>query len=476
MIKFKIHNSLTDKLEDFEPLEKKCIQFYICGPTVYDHSHLGHARYIICLDILRRIISNYFNYNINFCMNITDIDDKIIQKAAENNVSEKEISEKYEKEFFEDMKKLNVLYPSHVARVTDYIPEMINFITDLMDENFAYKAQDGIYFNSERYLKKHEKMPRWNLNYENKKTDFCLWKYKKSENEISWESIYGKGRPGWSLECSVLSKELLGKKIDIHSGGSDLAFPHHTNEILQSQACCDKDEVWCKTFLHIGTLSIDGLKMSKSLKNFTQTKDLLKECNSNVIRLLCLTTQYADKIHYNESLLLQCKKKDKEIQDWIFKSQTYINSKEHTKMNENDKKLLLELEICKENVNDSLCMNLNYVEAMLDISVLMKNSNIEMDKESVSKYSLHSVVNYILFMFNIFGLSYDNKQTHKISNRDDNKLLNILCEFRDDVKCHLKNNFSKKGFEICDKMRNQLIKENIQIVDTKNGSVCKFIK
>lgn len=301
-----VNNSLCNKKVEFVTCKgNKTINWYMCGPTVYDSPHLGHARTYLTFDIIRRILSNYFNYDVNLCMNITDIDDKIIKRSNEEKKNFNEFARHWENVFFQDMRSLNVMYPNYITRVSEYIPEIISFIKVILQKGYAYENNGSVYFDIEKYkegghmyakLVPQDKnknldelqeaegvLSKDNTNEKKNKGDFALWKASKKD-EPFWDSPWGKGRPGWHIECSVMNYSIFGKSLDIHSGGIDLKFPHHDNEIAQTEAH-DESKQWINYFLHTGHLKIEGLKMSKSLKNFKKISDFINLYSPNAFRL-----------------------------------------------------------------------------------------------------------------------------------------------------------------------------------------------
>ena len=290
----KVNNSLcNEKVEFLTKNGDRTINWYMCGPTVYDAAHLGHARTYLTFDIIRRILSNYFHYDVSLCMNITDIDDKIIQRSNEQKKNFAEFAKFWEDSFFKDMRALNIMYPNYITRVSEYIPEIISFIEEIIKKGYAYEKNGSVYFDIEEYKKGNHlyaklvpqdknqnldelqetegALSKDNTQEKKNKGDFALWKTSKKD-EPFWDSPWGKGRPGWHIECSVMSSSIFGDSLDIHSGGIDLKFPHHDNEIAQTEAHDDSKQ-WINYFLHTGHLKIEGLKMSKSLKNFKKITD-----------------------------------------------------------------------------------------------------------------------------------------------------------------------------------------------------------
>jgi cysteinyl-tRNA synthetase len=335
-------NSFTNQKDLFVPhkLDKNLVTWYMCGPTVYDHSHLGHAKTYICFDILRRIMTDYFGYNVRLCMNITDIDDKIIMRANQNNVQFSEISRAMETEFFKDCEALNIRLPTVITRVSEYVPEIIAFIQKIIDNGYAYESNGSVYFDVMGYANsdKHTYAKLEPTNFGNldllkegegaltadavtseKKNpqDFALWK-KSKEGEPSWESPWGSGRPGWHIECSAMAGAVFKEyPIDIHSGGCDLKFPHHDNEIAQSEAYYDCDN-WINNFWHTGHLHIAGKKMSKSLKNFTTIKQILEIYSARQMRFLFLIHQWDSLMNYSpETSFNEAVAKEKQFDEFF---------------------------------------------------------------------------------------------------------------------------------------------------------------
>ncbi|CAH1402002.1 unnamed protein product [Nezara viridula] len=302
-----VYDSGVRKKVEFCTVLPKTVLWYCCGPTVYDSAHLGHACSFMHFDIIRRIMEHYFGLNVIMVMNITDIDDKIINKANELQQPCQRISHHYEKEFFEDMHKLNILPPSITARVTDNIPEILDFINGIMDNGLAYATSDGsIYFNLGKYSGYGKFSPKQESDSSQQSKlgseDFALWKSSKS-GEPFWESPWGKGRPGWHIECSTIACKYLGHSIDIHSGGIDLKFPHHENEEAQ---CCARFGIpkWVNYWMHTGHLFSKGAeKMSKSLKNTVSIRDFLNSYTANVLRIFCLLIPYRNGVELRKETL-----------------------------------------------------------------------------------------------------------------------------------------------------------------------------
>ena len=311
-------NSLGNKKEKFTPINSKKIGMYVCGPTVYDNPHIGNARPLVIFDILFKVLKCKFGTKaINYVRNITDIDDKIIKASLEKKISISELTNKITKIFHDDCNYLNCEVPSHEPKATENISLMIEMISKLIKNNNAYESNQHVYFDVNKF-KDYGKLSNKNLDElisgarvevsENKKNpaDFVLWK-PSSENEPSWDSPWGKGRPGWHLECSVMSKKFLGDKFDIHGGGIDLIFPHHENEIAQSR-CANENETFANYWVHNGFITISSEKMSKSQGNVLTIDDLKNKVNGQVIRLALISAHYKQPLDWNEKLLSESEK------------------------------------------------------------------------------------------------------------------------------------------------------------------------
>jgi cysteinyl-tRNA synthetase len=310
-------NNLSNKKEKFVPINDKKIGMYVCGPTVYDDPHIGNARPLVIFDILFKVLKcKYGKSSINYVRNITDVDDKIIKSAQENNISIEELTKKIIKNFSEDCKFLNCETPSKQPRATDYIDLMIKMISELINKGFAYISNSHVYFEVNKF-KDYGKLSNKKLEdliagsrveiSENKKhpEDFVLWKPSIKE-EPFWSSPWGKGRPGWHLECSAMSKKFLGKEFDIHGGGIDLLFPHHENEIAQSR-CANDTKIFANYWIHNAFITISNEKMAKSQGNILKIKNFRNKINGQVLRLALLSAHYKQPLDWNDKLLLECK-------------------------------------------------------------------------------------------------------------------------------------------------------------------------
>ncbi len=303
----RIYNTQTRQKEEFRPLREGEVRMYVCGPTVYDYTHIGHARTYIAFDVVRRYFEHK-GYTVMMVMNFTDIDDKIIRRANETGENPRELAEKFLRYFLEDMGALKVKPADIYPRVTEHIGDIVNFIKKLEERGYAYEGGDGVYFEVKKF-KDYGKLSGIKVEDlvkgarvepgEGKRNpeDFALWK-KAKPGEPKWESPWGEGRPGWHIECSTMSTKYLGESFDIHGGGNDLIFPHHENEIAQTEACTGHE--WVRYWMHTGFLMVNGEKMSKSLGNFTTIREALKRYDPEVIRLFVLQRHYRSPLDYTE--------------------------------------------------------------------------------------------------------------------------------------------------------------------------------
>ncbi len=312
-----IYDTFSNEKKLFEPIDPSNVRMYVCGPTVYDFPHVGNARPVIVFDLLFRLLRRiYGNDNVTYVRNITDVDDKIITAASENNEDIKSLTERTIKFFHDDANYIGALEPTFEPKATDYINDMIDIISSLIEKNYAYVSEDNVLFSASKFSK-YGQLSGKNLkemiagsrveveSFKRSSSDFVLWKPSKS-SEPGWDSPWGKGRPGWHIECSAMSEKLLGKNFDIHGGGQDLIFPHHENEIAQSE--CANNEKFANYWLHNGFVNVEGNKMSKSEGNFVTVNQLKQKYQGEVIRLAMISTHYRQPLNWTENNLTECKK------------------------------------------------------------------------------------------------------------------------------------------------------------------------
>lgn len=311
----KIYNTLTRKKEEFVPIKEGEVSIYVCGPTVYNFFHIGNARPFVVFDTLRKYME-YRGYKVKFVQNFTDVDDKIINRAREEGITAPEVSEKYIAEYFKDAGALNVRRADVHPQVSDHIADIIDFVSKLVEKGYAYEADGDVYFSTRKFPE-YGKLSKQNIDdleagariaigeVKQDPLDFALWKARKTDDEIAWESPWGMGRPGWHIECSAMSRKHLGETIDIHAGGQDLQFPHHENEIAQSECC--NGVPFAHYWMHNGYITIDNEKMSKSKGNFFTVRDILKDYSGEVIRFFLLSGHYRSPINFSDALMEQAK-------------------------------------------------------------------------------------------------------------------------------------------------------------------------
>tara|TARA_Y100000590_G_scaffold62997_1_gene67475 strand:- start:295 stop:1635 length:1341 start_codon:yes stop_codon:yes gene_type:complete len=437
----KIFNTLSKKVESFKPLGET-IKVYGCGPTVYNHPHIGNARPAIVGDILVRILRNFFK-KVVYVRNITDIDDKINEKAKEENVSIEVIALKYTKIYQENMRALNVLPPDIEPTVTQNIHSIIKMISTLLEKKNAYEAENHILFHVPSFKnygelskrKKDEMIEGARVEvapYKKDPMDFVLWKPSK-EDQPGWDSPWGRGRPGWHIECSSMIETYLGETIDIHLGGNDLIFPHHENEIAQSNCAHDKKPL-SKYWIHNGFISMDKEKMSKSVGNIILINDILKKHTGEVVRLAMLSAHYKQPLNWNEAILTQANKNLENLYNIIGDETNFNNVKPPDKFFE------------------ALLNDLNTPEALKELYELSKDKN--------NKDQLKSAANY-LGILQTTKTEWINRKK-KIKNIDEKKIDKLISD-RDKAR-------KEKNFDEADKIRNKLALDDIILEDAPTGT------
>ena len=489
---FQVKNSLGNTIQTINLSKDIPISWYSCGPTVYDSAHLGHARTYITFDIIRRILEHY-GFSIIYAMNITDIDDKIIKRVKDNDLDYMTFVNVMTHSFFSDMDKLNVMRPTIVTRVTDYIPDIISYIQQIEGNGFAYESNGSVYLDTQKFkkagyqihpLKGHQQEDDYTENdfIEEKrhKNDFVLWKKKKEDGEIFFSSPWGDGRPGWHIECSVMTRMIFGDHFNIHSGGIDLNFPHHNNEIIQAQAYANQnnnDFNWVEYFLHSGHLNIDGQKMSKSLKNFISIKDYLTNIGTGQeLRMLFLLHRWDKVLDYTTASLEEAKSFDKKFINVLDALQSEVR-KEKTKtwIGPDDVKYIMSLMELQNKIDKHLHDNFNTSSVIKD---LFNHTSVVfnyLDKEYHPQY-IRNFYHYYQKILNMLGLNYANKQ------QDDGKTdqaIDVAVGLRNDIRNLVlkdKNKMDKDTFnefmKIMDDFRDQKLNSlGVKIEDKKNSDV-----
>ncbi|MGJ0847547.1 cysteine--tRNA ligase [Tissierella praeacuta] len=463
-----LYNTLTRKKEKFVPIVDGQVSMYTCGPTVYNYIHVGNARPMVVFDTLRRFFI-YKGYNVKYIVNFTDIDDKIINKANEENTTFKDIADRYIEAFLEDAKGLNIYEEKTIhPKATEFIEQMIQFIEALIEKGAAYNVDGNVYFNIES-AKDYGKLSKKNIEdlisgarvgvseEKNNPMDFALWK-KAKEGEPSWDSPWGKGRPGWHIECSVMSRTLLGDTIDIHAGGEDLQFPHHENEIAQSETLTEKP--FANYWMHNAMLNVDNQKMSKSLGNFFTVKDIAKEFDLEVLRFFLLSAHYRSPINFTREVMKQIENGLERLYNGKKNLEYLLEKTEDRKLSEEEKEILSIVEKYKNEFIESMEDDLNTADAIASLFEIVKFSNSNLN-ERVSRELVENVYNILLELANVLGI------LHKKEEILEEEILELI-EKRTVAR-------KNKDFKLADEIRDALKEKGIILEDTQEGVKWKRI-
>lgn len=482
----RFYNTMSNKIEEFETIEKGKVKMYVCGPTVYNYIHLGNARPIIVFDTLARYFK-YRGYDVTYIQNFTDVDDKIIKRANEEGISVKEVTEKYIKGFFEDIEPLNISDDIVRPKVTENMPEIIEIIKKLIDEGFAYEKDGNVFFEVKKFEEygnlSNQKIDELEIGArvdimeeKNNPLDFALWKRKK-EGEPYWDSPWGQGRPGWHIECSAMAKKYLGDTFDIHGGGQDLVFPHHENEIAQSR--CAYHGNFANYWLHNGFIQVNGDKMSKSLGNFFLLREILGKFPGNVVRLFILGTHYRKPINFSMDNMEDSRKTLKNIvtsmnnfseiiekfsgkgsHEGEVSDNTGNNSTNEfkEKVNELDKKFM---EAMDEDMNtpQALAVIFDQIKETKKFSV-----NVSSGEEAEAlNYSYNSLRKKLEEVLGIVLFMEDENKNFKNNDKLTGNLIELLIKLRADAR-------KEKNFKLSDEIRDNLKELGIEIQDNKDGT------
>ncbi len=459
------YNTLTKKREEFVPIVPGKVSIYVCGPTVYDYIHIGNARPMIVFDTLRRYMEHK-GYEVNYVSNFTDVDDKIIARAIKEGVSSEEISERFIKECQQDMEHMNVKPATIHPRATQEIDGMVEMISDLIDKGYAYEKNGTVYYRTRKFAE-YGKLSHKNLDDlrsgfrnllvsgEDEKEDpldFVLWKPKK-EGEPFWNSPWSEGRPGWHIECSVMSRKYLGNSIDIHAGGEDLVFPHHENEIAQSEACNGQE--FAHYWLHNAFLNIDNHKMSKSLGNFFTVREIEKEYDLQVLRLFMLSAHYRSPLNFSHDLMESSKSAYERLCNAVDNLNFLSQNAKTEKMTEEEKGKLARIDEFGSRFDESMDDDINTADALSVIFDLVKYANSEAAGEISREYA-SALKAEILMLADILGLKLEHSE--QVLDSDIEKLI----QERQDAR-------KAKNFKRADEIRDQLSAMGITLLDTREG-------
>ena len=460
----KIYNTLTRQKEEFVPVHPGKVGMYVCGPTVYNYIHIGNARPMIIFDTVRRYFE-YKGYEVNYVSNFTDVDDKIIKKANEEGVTATEIAERYIKECKQDMEALNIKPATHQPRATEEIGGMIKMIQTLIKKGHAYEVDGTVYFKT-RSFKDYGKLSKKNIDdleaghreikvtgEEGKKDplDFVLWKPKK-EGEIAWDSPWGEGRPGWHIECSEMSKKYIGDTIDIHAGGEDLIFPHHENEIAQSEAC--NGEKFANYWMHNGFLNINNKKMSKSAGNFFTVREIGEKYPLQVIRFFMLSAHYRTPLNFSDTLVESAKTGLDRILTAIDLCREMAAKEETGSLSKEETEHFANIEVLVKKFEDAMEDDFNTADAVSAIFEIVRESNSTV-KDFSADYA-KKILKVLEDLCSVLGI--ETTKEEEILDEEIEKLI-------EERQAARKN----KDFERADEIRDQLLEQGIVLKDTREG-------
>ncbi|MBU9695002.1 cysteine--tRNA ligase [Limosilactobacillus portuensis] len=468
-----IYNTLTRKQEEFKPQTPGVVNMYVCGPTVYNYIHIGNARSAIAFDTVRRYLE-FKGYKVNYVSNFTDVDDKMIKAAHEQGITVPQLADKYIQAFMEDTKAINIEPATMHPRATENIPEIIKFVQGLIDKGYAYEKDGDVYYRARKFkdygqlsgqsiddleVGASEHVSADEVNKKEDPMDFALWKAAKP-GEINWDSPWGKGRPGWHIECSVMSTKYLGKTIDIHGGGQDLEFPHHENEIAQSEA--ETGQKFVRYWMHNGFVTIgkDNEKMSKSLHNFITVHDIIKQVDPQVLRFFMATTQYRRPIQYSEDNLIDAKNNLEHIQT-AFDNLTY---RQKDAQDGADPVITQKLADFKQSFTEAMDDDINVQNGITVVYELVKFANVYAQQEEVKADALTEMKNLIAELVSIFGVKLASSD-----NELNDEHIQALIDERNEAR-------KNKDFARSDQIRDELKAQGIILEDTPQGTRFKRVK
>ncbi|WP_338216915.1 cysteine--tRNA ligase [Companilactobacillus muriivasis] len=462
----KIFNTLTREKEEFKPITPKQVNMYVCGPTVYNYIHIGNARSIVAFDTVRRYLE-FLGYNVKFVSNFTDVDDKMIKEANREGITVPEVADRFIKAFYEDIDEINVQRATINPRATDNIQEIIDFIKDLIDKGYAYESQGDVFYRARKF-EHYGELSDQNIDqlvegasehvgdteFDKKQDpiDFALWK-KAKPNEIKWDSPWGEGRPGWHIECSVMSTKYLGDTFDIHGGGQDLEFPHHENEIAQSEAKTGKKFV--NYWMHNGFVTVENNeKMSKSLGNFVTVHDLVKSTNPQVLRFFLSSTHYRRPLEYSQANL-------QKAADNLDKIKTAYNNLKFRLDGAEDatdiKDTQAQVDKIIADFTDAMNDDFNVQNGLTEIFNLVSLANNTAAQETVAKNAANVILEAMVKLTSILGVNLDEDQ------QDLSEEIQQMVDARDEARAN-------KDFATSDKLRDQLKDMGVILEDTPQGT------
>ena len=464
----KIYNTEKQQKETFQPLEDKKVKMYVCGPTTYNLIHLGNARPVVVFDTIRRYFE-YAGYEVTYVQNFTDVDDKIINRAAEENMEPLALAEKYIGEYFKDTEKLNIKKATNHPKVSENIPEIIDFVQGLIDKGFAYEVDGDVYYSIEKFAEYGKLSGRdlgdlqmgARVNVDERKKhpgDFALWKSAKP-GELFWESPWGPGRPGWHIECSVMSRKYLGDQFDIHGGGQDLIFPHHENEVAQTEAMTGKK--MANYWMHNGFITINKEKMSKSLGNFFLLREILDRFDPVTVRFYLIETHYRSPLDFDYDKIEESGRALERIKNTYFQLKNYQETSSSEGDEKNTAKIIQEV---KEDFTKAMDDDFNTALAIAEIFDFTKEINKLLKKNEMKKKEAQDLLEIYSDLLNVLGLDMEKATSSGQDGHSDlaEKAIQILIDLRQEAK-------KNKDFQTADKIRDSLSEIGVQLEDTRAG-------
>ena len=465
----KIYNTMTRKKEDLIPIAADEMKIYVCGPTVYNFIHIGNARPFVVFDTLRRYLEHKGN-KVRYVQNFTDVDDKIINKSIEEGISSSEVSEKYIAEYFKDSDALNIERATVYPKVTENIKEIIDFVQGLIDKGYAYEVDGDVYYSTRKF-EKYGKLSGQNIDdlesgarisvdeRKNDPLDFALWKARKTDDEPAWESPWGLGRPGWHIECSAMAKKYLGDTIDIHAGGMDLSFPHHENEIAQSEALNGK--TFANYWMHNAYITINDEKMSKSKGNFFTVRDILKQYTGEEVRFFLLSGHYRSPVNFSDELMAQTRNALVRMYN-AKENLKYLTENGVDDISESERVSLANLTKYRDRFDSAMEDDINTADAISVIFELIKDVNTQVREGSSKKYAKEALAE-LMELANVMGILYDEDTEDSGISED----IKALVEERQEAR-------KLKNFVRADEIRDILKQKGYAVEDTAQGA--KLVK
>ena len=459
----KVYNTLTKKKEELETIEEGKVRIYVCGPTVYNYFHIGNARPFVVFDTLRKYLK-YRGYQVKFVQNFTDVDDKIINKAREEGITAPEVSEKYIEEYFKDAAALNVEKADVHPKVSEHIPEIIDFVQTLVDRGYAYERNGDVYFSTRKFdgygklskkdIDELESGARIAVNEDkDDPLDFALWKARKEPDEIAWESPWGMGRPGWHIECSAMAKKHLGDTIDIHAGGQDLQFPHHENEIAQSECC--NGVPFARYWMHNGYITIDHVKMSKSKGNFFTVRDIREKYDGEVIRFFLLSGHYRSPINFGDELMAQAESSLERMRNAKRSLQHLMENGENGEMTAEEKTALEGFDRFREEFIKAMDDDLNTADGISAVFELITAINTQTASGATKAFAKEALA-ALSELTDVLGLLVQEEAAGVDAE------LQALIDERQEAR-------AAKNWARADEIRDQLKAQGITLKDTPQG-------